>query len=153
MNDDKNYSIIAIDFDGTLFETDYPTIVSPNLGVINAAKWCKECGDKLILWTCREGPELDAAIQACREYGLEFDSVNDNLPEMKEKWGNNPRKVSADDYWDDKNSDIHYFIYAQAVRDRLEAVKNIHVSPKGDCSEETDCNDLSAYAESNGSGN
>lgn len=153
MNDDRNYSIIAIDFDGTLFETDYPTIVSPNLGVIDAAKWCKECGDKLILWTCREGPELDAAIQACREYGLEFDAVNDNLPEMKEKWGNNPRKVSADDYWDDKNSDIHYFIYAQAVRDRLEAVKNIHVSLKGDCSEETDCNDLSAYAESNESGN
>lgn len=131
MNDDRNYSIIAIDFDGTLFETDYPTIVSPNLGVIDAAKWCKECGDKLILWTCREGPELDAAIQACREYGLEFDAVNDNLPELKEKWGNNPRKVSADDYWDDKNSDIHYFIYAQAVRDRLEAVKNIHVSRSG----------------------
>lgn len=54
---------------------------------------------------------------------------------VKEKWGNNPRKVSADDYWDDKNSDIHYFIYVQAVRDRLEAVKNIHVSLKGDCSE------------------
>lgn len=150
---ERNHEVIAIDFDGTLFETDYPTIVSPNLGVINAAKWCKECGDKLILWTCREGPELDAAIQACLEYGLEFDAVNDNLPEMKEKWGNNPRKVSADNYWDDKNSDIHYFIYAQAVRDRLEAVKNIHVSPKGDCSEETDCNDLSAYAESNKSGN
>lgn len=153
MNDDRNYSIIAIDFDGTLFETDYPTIVSPNLGVIDAAKWCKECGDKLILWTCREGAELDAAIQACREYGLEFDAVNDNLPEAKAEWENNPRKVAADDYWDDKNSDIRYFIYAQAVRDRLEAVKNIHVSLKGDCSEETDCNDLSAYAESNKSGN
>lgn len=153
MSGERSYEVIAIDFDGTLFETDYPTIVSPNLGVIDAAKWCKERGDKLILWTCREGPELDAAIQACREYGLEFDAVNDNLPELKEKWGNNPRKVSADDYWDDKNSDIHYFIYAQAVRDRLEAVKNIYVSLKGDCSEETDCNDLSAYAESNKSGN
>ena len=103
MNDDRNYSIIAIDFDGTLFETDYPTIVSPNLGVIDAAKWCKERGDKLILWTCREGPELDVAIQACLEYGLEFDAVNDNLPEAKAEWENNPRKVAADYYIDDKN--------------------------------------------------
>ena len=101
---ERNHEVIAIDFDGTLFETDYPTIVSPNLGVIDAAKWCKECGDKLILWTCREGPELEAAVEACRNYGIEFDAVNDNLPELKEKWGNNPRKIAADEYWDDKNS-------------------------------------------------
>lgn len=99
----RDYKIIAIDFDGTMFETEYPKILRPILPVIEMAKARKAKGDKLILWTCREGAELDAAIEACREYGLEFDAANDNLPELKEKWGNNPRKVAADEYWDDKN--------------------------------------------------
>ena len=63
----------------------------------------KAAGDKLILWTCREGPELDAAIEICRYYGLEFDAVNDNIQELKDYWKNNPRKVAADYYIDDKN--------------------------------------------------
>jgi len=99
----RDYRVIAIDFDGTLWETDWPRLVHPILPVIEMAKARKAAGDKLILWTCREGAELDAAVEACREYGLEFDAVNDNLPELKEQWGNNPRKVAADEYWDDKN--------------------------------------------------
>lgn len=99
----RDYKVIAIDFDGTLFETEYPKILRPILPVIEMAKTRKAAGDKLILWTCREGPELDAAVEACRKYGLEFDAVNDNLPELKEQWGNNPRKIAADVYWDDKN--------------------------------------------------
>ena len=95
--------IIAIDFDGTLFETEYPTILRPISPVISLAKAEREGGAKLILWTCREGAELDAAVEACRAEGLEFDAINDNLPEGKAKWGNNPRKVAADEYWDDRN--------------------------------------------------
>ena len=99
----RDYKVIAIDFDGTLFETEYPKILRPILPVIEMAKARQEKGDKLILWTCREGAELDAAVEACRAEGLEFDAVNDNLLEEKAKWGNNPRKVAADEYWDDKN--------------------------------------------------
>ena len=95
--------VIAVDFDGTLFETKYPTILSPRLPVIEQAKKRRAEGDKLILWTCREGRELETAVTACRSFGLEFDAVNDNLPELKALWGNNPRKVAADEYWDDKN--------------------------------------------------
>lgn len=98
-----DYKVIAVDFDNTLFETDYPYIVRPILPVIEMAKARQEKGDKLILWTCREGAQLDAAVEACRTEGLEFDAVNDNLQEEKAKWGNNPRKVAADEYWDDKN--------------------------------------------------
>lgn len=100
---ERDYKIIAVDFDGTLFETDYPHILRPILPVIEMAKARQEKGDKLILWTCREGAELDAAVEACRAEGLEFDAVNDNLQEEKAKWGDNPRKVAADEYWDDKN--------------------------------------------------
>lgn len=99
----RDYKVIAIDFDGTMFETEYPKILRPILPVIEMAKTRKAAGDKLILWTCREGAELDAAIEACREQGLEFDAVNDNLPEAKAEWGNNPRKVAADYYIDNKN--------------------------------------------------
>lgn len=99
----RDYKVIAIDFDGTLWETDWPRLVRPILPVIEMAKARKAAGDKLILWTCREGSELDVALEACREQGLEFDAVNDNLEEAKAEWGNNPRKVAADEYWDDKN--------------------------------------------------
>lgn len=101
---ERDYKIIAVDFDGTLFETDYPHIIRPIFPVIDMAIARKEKGDKLILWTCRAGKELLDAITACNKEGLYFDAVNDNLEEMKEAWGNNPRKVAADEYWDDKNS-------------------------------------------------
>lgn len=103
MSDRRDYKVIAIDFDGTLWETDWPRLVRPIVPVIEMAKARKAAGDKLILWTCREGAELEAAIEACREQGLKFDAINDNLPEAKAEWGNNPRKVAADEYWDDKN--------------------------------------------------
>ena len=95
--------IIAIDFDNTLFETEYPTIIRPCDAVINRAIEEKKNGARLILWTCREGEALCDAIQACNVYGLQFDAINDNLPDLKEEWGNNPRKIFANEYWDDKN--------------------------------------------------
>lgn len=101
---DRDYAVIAIDFDGTLFETNYPEIIRPIVPIIGLAKVLRKEGAKLILWTCREGKELEAAVEACRKQGLEFDAVNDNLPELKEKWKNNPRKIAADEYWDDHNS-------------------------------------------------
>ena len=72
-----------------------------------------ERGAKLILWTCREGKELEEAVEACRAEGLLFDVVNDNLPEMKAEWGNNPRKVAADEYWDDR---ALYFERVEPIR-------------------------------------
>ena len=56
----------------------------------------------MILWTCREGKELEDAVAACKAVGLEFDAVNDNVPELKEAFGTNPRKVGATEYWDDR---------------------------------------------------
>jgi len=34
---------------------------------------------------------------------LVFDAINDNLPEIKELYGNNSRKISYDIYIDDRN--------------------------------------------------
>jgi hypothetical protein len=51
----------------------------------------------------REGKPLDDAVEWCRGYGLEFDAVNDNLEELKVRYGNNPRKIFTDHYIDTSN--------------------------------------------------
>lgn len=55
----------------------------------------------MILWTCRVEEHLKEAVDWCSKFGLEFDAVNDNLPENVEKYGNNSRKVYATCYIDD----------------------------------------------------
>lgn len=66
---------IAIDFDGTLCTNDYPNIGEPNWEIIAEAKMEQANGAGLILWTCREGEMLDAALKACEEWELHFDVV------------------------------------------------------------------------------
>lgn len=96
--------IIAVDFDGTLCENAWPNIGEPKIDAINKLVREIQYGAKAILWTCRTDEALDNAINWCAMHGIEFAAVNDNLPELKEKFGNNPRKVFANEYWDDRNS-------------------------------------------------
>lgn len=98
----RNYTVYAVDFDGTLCESVFPRIGSPNLELINHLIKRRKQGNKIILWTCRVGERLQEAVKWCRGYGLEFDAVNENLPELIELFGNDCRKVSADVYIDDK---------------------------------------------------
>lgn len=94
--------IIAVDFDGCLCSHAYPEVGKPYFDIIEKARGEQLRGAKLILWTCREGKELELAVQACKLWGLEFDAINDNIPELIDEWGNNSRKVEADEYWDDR---------------------------------------------------
>lgn len=95
--------VIAIDFDGCLCKNIWPDTGLPNFDAINAAIQAKQEGAALILWTCRSGEKLEDAIRFCKNYGLEFDAVNDNLPERIVFYNANPRKVIADEYWDDRS--------------------------------------------------
>lgn len=94
--------VIAIDFDGTLCENKWPEIGEPNWKVIYRAKKEKEAGAQLILYTMREGKLLEDAVRACESWGLKFDAVNDNTESWKAAFGNNPRKIGATEYWDDR---------------------------------------------------
>ena len=94
--------ILAIDFDGTLCENIWPGIGAAKVAVIRELIERQKNGDKLILWTCRSGRQLEEALDFCRGYGLNFDAVNDDLPEIKARLGCDSRKVYADEYWDDK---------------------------------------------------
>lgn len=62
--------IIAVDFDGTIIEAG----CFPNLGpalphAFEVLKKLQEKGHQLILWTCRGGKYLDAAVEFCKENG------------------------------------------------------------------------------------
>lgn len=74
----------------------------PHWAVINRAKQEQAAGAGLILWTCREGLMLRAAVKACQEWGLTFDAINESLPDWIEAFANRPRKVGATEYWDDR---------------------------------------------------
>lgn len=93
----------AVDFDGTISLGKWPEVVPANERLISYLLERKQYGDKLILWTCRAGEALDAAIYFCAQYGLHFDAVNDNLPEVIERYGSNSRKITCDYYIDDRS--------------------------------------------------
>ena len=97
-----DHQIIAVDFDGTLCYSNWPDTGEPNMRLINYLNRMRRQGHKVILWTCRAGEALDLAVAWCKSYALEFDAVNDNLPEIVEKYGNNSRKITCDYYIDDR---------------------------------------------------
>lgn len=94
--------VIAVDFDGTLCENKWPEIGEPNLEVIEYVKRKKSQGAKIILWTCRTYRQLEEAVKWCEEQGMVFDAVNENLIETIIKFGEDTRKIVADEYIDDR---------------------------------------------------
>ena len=96
-------TIIAVDFDGCLCQNKYPDIGTPNYPVIDELiNRQTDDGAKIILWTCRRDELLEDALAWCRNRGLRFDAVNENLPEIIEAFGGDCRKVYANEYWDDR---------------------------------------------------
>lgn len=95
--------VIAVDFDGCLCSDKFPDIGEPNWSAIEELKKRQKNGDKIILWTCRCDSDLMSAIAACRTWGIYFDAVNRNLPERIYQYKSDPRKISADEYWDDRS--------------------------------------------------
>ena len=93
---------IAVDFDGTIVEHEYPGIGKEILFAFQTLKELNKLGANLILWTFRTGKELDEAVEYCRKNGVEFYAVNKNYPEeiFDETVS---RKINADIFIDDKN--------------------------------------------------
>ena len=96
--------IIAVDFDGTLFENAWPDVGAPIEKNINKLKAEQADGAKVILWTNRVGGALDKAVNFCKEHGIHLDAVNENLPEIVQGFGTDCRKIFANEYWDDHDT-------------------------------------------------
>ncbi|MCM1312362.1 MAG: hypothetical protein NC206_02940 [Bacteroides sp.] len=95
---------IAVDFDGTIVEHKYPQIGREIPFAFVTLKKMQADRHRLILWTVREGDQLQEAVDFCRERGLEFYAVNSNFPEEEAGACQAPcRKVNADMYIDDRN--------------------------------------------------
>ncbi len=94
--------IIAVDFDGTIVEHEYPKIGKPIPFAIDVLKRLQEEDQHiLILWTVREGRLLDEALEYCKSKGLTFYAANKNFPE--EEVSESPRKLTSDLFIDDRN--------------------------------------------------
>ena len=97
---------IAVDFDGTIVDHKYPAIGKEKPFAIDTLKQLAAEGNKLILWTSRDGELLQDALDYCHKRGLDFYGVNSNRPigsMFEGRQGMTSIKVVADVYIDDKN--------------------------------------------------
>lgn len=69
-----------------------------------AIRELKRLGHTIILWTCRGGEKLEAALRWLDMLGVPYDYANENDPAQNELFGNDSRKVGAFRYVDDKNA-------------------------------------------------
>ena len=97
--------VIAVDFDGTLVKHAFPEIGETNYRVVAWVKKRQKLGDRIILCTCRDGKELQEAVDHCEFLNIKLDAVNENIPELMNR-GFAKRKVCADIYLDDKAMNV-----------------------------------------------
>lgn len=94
--------VIAVDFDGTIVDHQFPEIGKDVPGAFQWMKKFQDEGASLILWTVRGpgieegGPSgaapadyLELAVEYCRARGIEFWAINEN-PEQK-AWSQSPK--------------------------------------------------------------
>jgi hypothetical protein len=89
---------IAVDFDGTCVEHNYPAIGMEVEGAVEVLRALNKRGHRIILNTMRSGEKLDAAVKWFSDRKITLWGVNRN-PEQEE-WTTSP-KVYADWYIDD----------------------------------------------------
>ena len=102
-----SYMIIAVDFDGTVVEHDWPNIGALKPNAVKVLRYLSSQGHKLIIWTCRtknnpiDGRDTYAeAYQFMLDNNIPFDAFNDNV---NNRFGSGSYpKVFADVYIDDK---------------------------------------------------
>ena len=96
--------IIAEEFDGTIVDDKYPKIGKLRENSIEVLKKLQEEGHYIILWTCRDGFELEEAVLFLKENGFVPDKINDHSDRMIELYPNSKNKKIYDDiYIDDRN--------------------------------------------------
>ncbi|MCM8525233.1 MAG: hypothetical protein NE327_01865 [Lentisphaeraceae bacterium] len=93
--------IIAVDFDGTCVREKYPEVGEDLPGAVQTLHALVAREHKIILWTCREGKELEDAIQWYKDRDIELYGINET-PLDGDFRSDGGRKVYANLYIDDK---------------------------------------------------
>ena len=96
-----NVPVIAVDFDGTCVEHAYPDI-GDDVGAVPVLRALSNKGYRIILWTMRDGKELEAAQAWFAENGIPLYGANHH---PDQHWTGSP-KVHADLYIDDKGINV-----------------------------------------------
>lgn len=116
MRYDENF-VVAVDFDGTIAKgSTFGSTGTLDTEARDVLKELKALGCVLVLWTCREGDDLEEAIGLLDRWGVPMDYFN----EYPLRNGN--PKVNADFYIDDKawTGPIDW----AAVRDHVKELKD-----------------------------
>lgn len=95
---------IAVDFDGTLAENDFPRIGAPKWNVIEKVRKWHEEGHIIIIWTCRTGQYLLDVIEFLHKNKVPYHYVNEN-PTCS--FGDYCRKIVANVYIDDRALNVN----------------------------------------------
>ena len=127
--------IIATDFDDTLVDTEgysYPNFGKPTEWFFQLKKLMEHYPNiSVILFTCREGDDLDMAVNFCRENGLEFDSVNEDIPSTLAWKKIKSRKPFAHIYVDDRAVSYNHKQYNRLGDNRLNNIlRSMHILHK-----------------------
>jgi len=94
--------VLAIDFDGTIVDFDFP-----NIGDLRP--YAKEVINALyddhiiIIWTTRDGKDQIAVEEFLEENEIKYHYINKNADEVLAWLQGDPRKIYADIYIDDRN--------------------------------------------------
>ncbi len=116
MKDLSKCQYIAIDFDDTIVKSDFPDIIGlqPDADVVIKALY--QAGKQIMIWTCREGNELEQAKQFLAQAEIPYHYINENHPDLMTMYGNNSRKLGADVYIDDKGHTTEKIVWADIFK-------------------------------------
>lgn len=100
----KHKYLISIDFDNTIARTNYPTVLEPIKETVDFIRALQKHSNAFmwVLNTCRQGKELEEAVEWLEKNQLYPDLVNENAVANEIKFGKSD-KISALIYIDDRN--------------------------------------------------
>lgn len=119
----KNF-VIAVDFDDTLVETtEYPYFGQTTEMFHKLLRIQRDFPNtQFILYTCREGDELDMAVKFLETNGFRIDAVNTDVESTLE-WKRPSRKPFAHIYIDDRAYEASRNFVTEVFDELLESEK------------------------------
>lgn len=94
--------ILAIDFDNTIVNNEFPEIGDLKLYAREVINQLAKEGYYIIIWTCRGSFELNEVRHWLTHNDIHFDKINENAPYEMVGFTPHP-KIYADVYIDDRN--------------------------------------------------
>jgi hydroxymethylpyrimidine pyrophosphatase-like HAD family hydrolase len=126
--------LVGLDFDGTIVKNKYPG-TGDDLGAIPWLKKAAKMGVKFILFTMRDGKQLEEAVKYLTDRGIKLHATNCNPDQWK--WTMSP-KVYCQLYVDDNalgapvdvNHDVDWNVAGPALLRAIETWKGKHPGGK-----------------------